>query len=365
METVSAALIVKNEKTFLPGCLASLEGHVDEIVIVDTGSSDGTREIAMNAGARVIDFAWRQDFAAARNTGLDAIRTSWILYIDADERLILPDGLRLATLLENPVAVGARVKFKSTLRGTAAREYRVFRNRADIRFVGAIHETMVPDLMRLRALENAEIIDIEAGIDHLGYEGDITHKHRRNLPMLRRMVQEWPDRLYYWLDLARALVALGEIEEARAVSIEGLARAEGKRDAATESIAALIALNYSALLLAQNEDAGAIIAQGLAFQPGAPPLLFLRARHQINAGDFTSAIVTLDQLMATDPATYLDSIVSFDERLLGAYALELKSVALLRLGDRPEAAACLRRASELEPAEISYRVKAIALGGPF
>src|SRR5262245_26176839 len=90
--TVSAALIVKNEEHFLPGCLASLERCVDEVVVVDTGSSDASVDIATSAGARLFHHKWENDFAAARNVGLDAVSSDWVLYIDADERLRLPDG---------------------------------------------------------------------------------------------------------------------------------------------------------------------------------------------------------------------------------------------------------------------------------
>src|SRR5215469_5490525 len=90
--SIAAAMIVKNEARFLPGCLESLRGRVDDVVIVDTGSDDGTAEIATKAGARLLHHAWNEDFAAARNAGLDVISCDWILYIDADERLRLPDG---------------------------------------------------------------------------------------------------------------------------------------------------------------------------------------------------------------------------------------------------------------------------------
>ena len=84
---VTAALIVRDEERFLAGCLASLAGRVDEIVVADTGSVDRTREIALEHGARLIEHRWADDFAAARNVALDAASGDWILYVDADERL--------------------------------------------------------------------------------------------------------------------------------------------------------------------------------------------------------------------------------------------------------------------------------------
>src|SRR5512134_3132536 len=71
----------------LPGCLESARGAVDEVVVVDTGSSDRTRELARAAGAKVVEWAWRDDFAAARNEALRHATGGWILVLDADERL--------------------------------------------------------------------------------------------------------------------------------------------------------------------------------------------------------------------------------------------------------------------------------------
>ena len=84
---IGAAMIVRNEERFLDDCLASIAGQVDEIVLVDTGSTDLTLEIAGRYGARIIEYPWSDDFSAARNHALDHASSDWILYIDADERL--------------------------------------------------------------------------------------------------------------------------------------------------------------------------------------------------------------------------------------------------------------------------------------
>lgn len=84
---LSLSMIVKNEERFLPGCLESVKGLVDEIVIVDTGSTDGTKKIAESCRAKIIDFKWCDDFSAARNESLRHVTGDWVLYLDADERL--------------------------------------------------------------------------------------------------------------------------------------------------------------------------------------------------------------------------------------------------------------------------------------
>ena len=126
---LSAALIARDEEASIRDCLASLDGVVDEIVVYDTGSRDATVALARTAGARVIEGAWQDDFALARNRALDACRGRWVLSIDADEWLedraaaaaaIRP---RLAAL-DNDVAgvamIGARLKDAPTVSRASA-----------------------------------------------------------------------------------------------------------------------------------------------------------------------------------------------------------------------------------------------------
>src|ERR1700722_6294832 len=84
---LSAALIVKNEEKFLGSCLRSLKGLADEVVVVDTGSTDRTTDIAIAEGARLYHRPWTGDFSAARNEALNLARGDWILYVDAEERV--------------------------------------------------------------------------------------------------------------------------------------------------------------------------------------------------------------------------------------------------------------------------------------
>ena len=87
-QRISLCMIVRDEEEHLARCLASVQGVVDEIVIVDTGSIDRSVEIAEGFGARVLHEEWKGDFAAPRNTGIDAAGGDWILVLDADEELI-------------------------------------------------------------------------------------------------------------------------------------------------------------------------------------------------------------------------------------------------------------------------------------
>ena len=97
--TLSLCMIVKDEEELLPGCLEAIDGAVDEMIIVDTGSTDRTVEIAESFSARVLHFPWNGSFSDARNAGLDAATGDWLFYLDADEHLIPEDAPKIRELL--------------------------------------------------------------------------------------------------------------------------------------------------------------------------------------------------------------------------------------------------------------------------
>jgi len=104
--TLTISLIVRNEEHSLGRCLDSVQGLADEIVVVDTGSTDGTREVAAGRGARVFDFPWCDDFAAARNETLRHATGRWVLWLDADE--YFDEANRWRGLQLSPVEIGAQ-----------------------------------------------------------------------------------------------------------------------------------------------------------------------------------------------------------------------------------------------------------------
>ena len=98
---LSLCAIALNEETALPQCLSSVAGVVDEIVMLDTGSSDRTKEIAQSFGAKVYDYKWCNDFSAARNEALKYVKGDWVLVLDADELLIPEIVPSLKQAIEN------------------------------------------------------------------------------------------------------------------------------------------------------------------------------------------------------------------------------------------------------------------------
>ena len=107
MITISLCMIVKNEEAVLARCLDSLKGLMDEIIIVDTGSTDRTKEIARQYTALVYDFSWCDDFAAAKNFAISKATNPYVMILDSDEFLENIDIQKLEhQIKEQPYAVG-------------------------------------------------------------------------------------------------------------------------------------------------------------------------------------------------------------------------------------------------------------------
>ncbi|MBP8812299.1 MAG: glycosyltransferase family 2 protein [Laribacter sp.] len=191
MPSVSAILIVRNEAARLARCLESVSAHVDEIVVMDTGSIDDTVMIAGRFGCRIGHFAWNDDFSAARNAALSLSRTAWNFVIDADEWLIDPAPLRKA-VRHAPDCMGlVCVRSDFVLEGlpTHADCWIPRLLPAAVRYQGRIHEHPASDLLHFRT----QIV--------LGHDGYLehplnAHKKERNLPLLQAALAASPANPY-------------------------------------------------------------------------------------------------------------------------------------------------------------------------
>jgi glycosyltransferase involved in cell wall biosynthesis len=334
---ISAALIVRNEERFLEDCLRSLAGHVDEVVIVDTGSTDRSIEIAKDHGAKLHHFAWTGDFSAARNHGLDRCGGDWILYIDADERLGVSPPHRLPDLIQHEAWVGATVRFRPKTGYTRYLEPRLFRRDPRLRFVGKIHETYHAEMIRIAEAEGLAIGNCPARLDHLGYDGDQSHKHPRNLALLKEAVLTSPDRVFLWYHLAETLAALGQIDEAMLAAQNGTERARGDGSLKSRVDASMIYQLVARLDLDSGRDPRGLVEEGLAALPDDHALRFLAARREAAFGDAATALKYLDRLLSIDPSTLDDGLIAFDTRIFGSLAEELKIAILMKLGRQAEA----------------------------
>ncbi len=165
-------MMVKNEEANLPACLQSVLGLFAEIIIVDTGSTDRTRAIALEFGAKVVEFTWVDSFAAARTEGLRHAHAEWVMWLDADERLDPDNRVKLerlfANLPEGNIAFAMRQKSPLADAAHAAvyvDQVRLFRKLPGLAWQYRVHEQILPSLRSL----GADVAATEIVIDHLGF----------------------------------------------------------------------------------------------------------------------------------------------------------------------------------------------------
>src|ERR1700685_514640 len=229
MPSLGLAMIVKNGAETLRACLNSVAGLTDQIVIADTGSSDGTPQLARELGAEVFDFPWQDDFAKARNAALQALTTDWVLVLDDDEELDPGARNAIAPLLGNPRIGGYAVTLRNYLplkfgvgghapsirpiqspvrRAAGARTYadfrlyRLFRRHSDICYTGRVHELIEP---RIRD-SGLQLAPANLMIHHFGHVISMD-KMRAKDEMYRKLgllkIQDSPEDPQSWTEIGQ------------------------------------------------------------------------------------------------------------------------------------------------------------------
>jgi tetratricopeptide (TPR) repeat protein len=207
--TIAVCVITKNEEEFIGSCLDSVRPFVDELVVVDTGSTDRTVEIAREHGARVEFFAWCDDFAAARNAAINATTSDWILMLDADEELDSSSAPALRELIRQRLPqdmIGYSIMIENRLRNGSEDSIRhavtrLFPRLSDLRYVGTIHE----DLFRVSDPKRSQVQFVpQIRVFHYGYDPVVyvaRAKDERNLRMLELALEREPEnpRILYHL----------------------------------------------------------------------------------------------------------------------------------------------------------------------
>ncbi|MBZ4687659.1 MAG: hypothetical protein JG764_1292 [Clostridiales bacterium] len=219
--TITLAMIVKNEEENLQACLDSVSHQVDEIVIVDTGSTDSTLEIARKFTNKIYRYPWDDDFSAARNFAIEKASSEWILSLDADEELAAETG-DLKGLITRDKSTEAYLLPLDNPTADGNGEYnrflvlRLFKNNGQYRFEGKIHEQIV--------ITKKEALRMAAGpvIKHkMLPSGERNRKRGRNLSLLKKAYSREPQNHfleYYlgveWLMLGKPGKALPYLEKA-------------------------------------------------------------------------------------------------------------------------------------------------------
>jgi tetratricopeptide (TPR) repeat protein len=356
---LSAAIIVKDEADRLDGCLTSLRGLVDEIVVVDTGSTDGTVAVAERHGAVMGYEPWQDDFATPRNRSLDLATGDWILYVDADEQVDGDFDDARAHLERAVECIAFRVRFVPRVGWTPYREFRLWRNRPDIRFRGRIHESVVP---AISAIADAEHLLIEPfdriTIHHYGYEGDRADKRARDAPLLEAEIARGTQRPFVYDHLARVYEAAGDADRAVATWKQGIAKVRGRdRESFDDRLLWVDLIHHLLAAGAIDDELEQLVDEARARFPRLPSLELAAARLAFATGRPRDALEPLAWILSLDDDDIIATGSSYDQRVFGEWAWGLLGLCRFALGDDAEAADAFARAEELAPGDPSYGVR--------
>ena len=306
---LSVCMIVKDEAQNLPMALASVKDWVQEMVVVDTGSSDGTQAIASGFGARVLEIAWQQDFAQARNVALDAARSEWILCLDADEFLLSGAREVLAAALRRPglaqtVSIGLFAGVPEVLEGRVQGQcvsqfasLRLFRRDPRIRYRGRVHEDVSESLLEIGADDWPD-----SGlfvVDHGYGEAQARElKRARNLQLLELAHAEQPDQLFVAYKLAITLPASRQAQR-HEVLMKALAQARSMEPSVLRSQAFMPRLLAAAIQSCVQR--GRLVEAVDISQPFAallgPLVAFSTGRAAARAGLWDQAVLQLQDFL--------------------------------------------------------------------
>jgi len=344
---ISLCMITKDEEEFLPRCLESVRGLVDEIVIVDTGSTDRTVDIAKHYGAAVFHHPWENDYSRHRNQSIEYATGEWILIMDADEVIAARDLDRIRQIVRSVPADG----FEFTLRNYDTRLFanstvttgdyeeerglpgfipidliRLFRRDPDICFTGAVHETVSHSFRRSRKISCRTGIPIH----HYGRlrQDRMKAKQERYLSLGQKRLEDNPrDRIAYkglaeqYLELgmpAKALEVLDrgcalfpdmvELRFNRGLALDRVRRYDEARDEYLRVLdhdpdhaGACHNLAQIYFFEDRHEAAIEVLDRGIDRGLRLPALFFLLGRAYYAGGDAEEAILQYDRALEIQP----------------------------------------------------------------
>jgi glycosyltransferase involved in cell wall biosynthesis len=273
---LSLTMIVKNEAATLTNCLASVGDLVDEIIVVDTGSSDHTKDIARQHGARVFDFSWCDSFAAARNESIRHATGQWLLWLDADESFDQLNRDKLRALLANlPDDNSAYVmgQLSHTANGfvNLVDQVRLFRNHPAIRWEYRVHEQILPSLRQAgHAVRSTDLV-----LEHSGYLDSVLHRGKleRNLRLSHLDLADRPNDPFTLYNFGWTLTALGRWSEAIPLLQRGLQHSHPVNSLTPRLYVLLTRCHHC---LGQYAEAWPVCEAGHVRYPDDAELLFLK-----------------------------------------------------------------------------------------
>ena len=292
-------MIVRNEAKHLDDCLAPVAELFDEIIVIDTGSHDATREIAGRYAPHVYDFTWCDDFSAARNESLRHATGDWIFWLDADDRLDADNVSRLRDLLERLDDRPAAFMMNTVCLPQEPHDTprlithpRLFRRHDELAFVGRVHEQLDPAPVAL----GYEIYFSDVQIRHVGYRdtAQVQRKLQRDIRLLRMDYAVDPNDPRTLLHLGTTYAQLGKTAEARRFLEQLLAEATEPHDYLRRVFSALGDLHIGEGRL---REAIEVLERGRTIFPDDEYLAYLESEVLYELDDYDAAKSLLVAIM--------------------------------------------------------------------
>jgi GT2 family glycosyltransferase/2-polyprenyl-3-methyl-5-hydroxy-6-metoxy-1,4-benzoquinol methylase len=294
---LSLCMIVRDNEATIRPCLESIRPWVDELIVVDTGSTDATPRICAELGARVHHWAWRDDFSAARNESLKYATGEWIFWMDSDDTIPATCGRRLRELVDGAHAPNVdgyvmQVHCPGPAHGehapdvTVVDHIKLFRNRPDLRFEHRIHEQILPAIRRAgREVVFTDIYVIHSGSDHS--DTGRARKLERDFRLLALDLEERPDHPFVLFNLGMTHADAGRHAEAADWLQRCLAVSHPEESHVRKAYALLVSVRYQQQRFLEAYE---ICSQARRLYADDKELLFRQAMLQHQLGRLEAAV---------------------------------------------------------------------------